>query len=197
VLRGLQVSQDPVFTAEEISAELISRTPDPRGEMRFVNGVGTYFRGVAVTSKEGVQYPPEIVVDPVFQKKYDTRTRLLENAPDVVFPRTYMKEETPRGQTRGKGAKTLFKPKPSRINSSRGPIYVSIVKSIKWTREPYPGSEINENIVQIPNLGLIFFGELLVEERNRRLTMVRFELGSFEGGYADGVDLAGNGGYFP
>jgi hypothetical protein len=200
-LRGLQVSQDPVFTAEHISAELITRTPDPKsGDLRFVTGSETAIRGVAITDRQGKQYGLEVTLNTAFQKKYDTKTRLLETADDAVFPRTYVGHETPRGQGASKNtkSKTFAKPpKGSRINSSRGAIYSTIVKSIKWTGEPYPGSEINENIVQIPNLGLIFFGELIVESSARRLTMVRFELGSFEGGYADGVDLAGNGGYFP
>ena len=43
----------------------------------------------------------------------------------------------------------------------------------------------------------MYFGELLISKAERRLTMVRFELGSPVGGYADVGDVVTNGSLFP
>jgi hypothetical protein len=51
--------------------------------------------------------------------------------------------------------------------------------------------------VIVKDFGTVYFGELLINKDERRLTMVRFELGSPIGGYCDFVDVGSNGGLFP
>ena len=57
-------------------------------------------------------------------------------------------------------------------------MYATIVKSIRWDGKPFPKSEIHDNMVVLPTFGRVFFGELLISEYSRRLTMVRMALGS-------------------
>ena len=78
-----------------------------------------------------------------------------------------------------------------------GIIYTTIVESITWTGKPFPGATIDGHVVTVPDFGKIFFGELLVGGSERRLTMVRFELGSEWGGCADGGGVDTNGSYYP
>jgi hypothetical protein len=54
-----------------------------------------------------------------------------------------------------------------------GYVLTSIVRRIKWRRKVYEG-----NVLSFKGFGSIYFGELLMNENNRRLTMVRLEMGS-------------------
>ena len=52
-------------------------------------------------------------------------------------------------------------------------------------------------MVVLPTFGRVFFGELLISEFSRRLTMVRMALGSDAGGSASAGDVETNGGWSP
>ena len=70
---------------------------------------------------------------------------------------------------------------PRRASSTRR----SFARSSGRAR-PFPGAKIDEHSVIVPDFGTIFFGELLISAFERRLTMVRFELGSPLRGYVGG-----------
>jgi hypothetical protein len=72
-------------------------------------------------------------------------------------------------------------------------IHGTIVKSIRWVGEPYPGATIDGHVVTVPDFGRIFFGEVAVAKMSRRLTMIRFEFGSPFGGEAAIGDVQDNG----
>ena len=78
-----------------------------------------------------------------------------------------------------------------------GVIYTTIVKEIRWEGKPFPGAKIDGHSVIVPEFGTVYFGELFVASAERRLTMVRFELGSPIGGYGDSVDVESNGSWYP
>jgi hypothetical protein len=67
------------------------------------------------------------------------------------------------------------------------------VKSITWSAQPFQGATIDNNVVTVPNFGKIFFGELLITDHSRRLTMVRMELGSPSGGEVAVAEVDSNG----
>ena len=67
------------------------------------------------------------------------------------------------------------------------------MKSIHWAGDPYPGAEIEHHSIIVRDFGRIFFGELLVTDLSRRLTMLRFELGSPVGGSAACAEVESNG----
>jgi hypothetical protein len=66
--------------------------------------------------------------------------------------------------------------------SGKGVVKVTIVKKIEWEGEPHPKAEIHGHVVRLPNFGKIYFGEMFVNDHSRRLTMIRFQLGSDDGG---------------
>ena len=89
---------------------------------------------------------------------------------------------------RGKAARP-----PSRLLQSCGTTYATIVRSIKWAGDPYPGATIEQHVVTVPDFGKIFFGEILITDQSRRLTMLRLELGSPIGGFLACAEAEDNG----
>lgn len=56
---------------------------------------------------------------------------------------------------------------------SGGYVVCSFVSSIKWGTKKYPG-----NVLRFEGFGSIYFGEVIMNEYNRRYTLVRLEMGS-------------------
>ena len=80
----------------------------------------------------------------------------------------------------------------------RKQIHATIVSRLEWEGEKNPRAEIiANNVVVVQDFGKIFFGEILINEGSRRLTLTRFELGSDGGGQAGGPDMDINGGWSP
>jgi hypothetical protein len=83
----------------------------------------------------------------------------------------------------------------SGLTELRGTIYGTIVKSIKWRGKPYPGATIDEHVVYVPDFGRIFFGEILVRNDSRRVTLMRLQLGSLQKADLAAGDYQDNGGW--
>jgi hypothetical protein len=62
----------------------------------------------------------------------------------------------------------------------------TIVLKIEWDGKPHPTAEIYGHVVRIPSFGKIYFGEMLISQHSRSLTLVRFQLGSDDGGEVTG-----------
>ena len=75
-------------------------------------------------------------------------------------------------------------PTTGRFVPGCGTIYATIVRKIDWDGPPNPNARIQGHSVIVKDFGTVYFGELLIESSSRRLTMMRFELGSDEGGSA-------------
>lgn len=67
--------------------------------------------------------------------------------------------------------KVSFGDPPPRTTA--GYVQASIVRSVTWKKKKYPG-----NSLRLTGFGTIYFGEVLMNENNRRFTMVRLEMGS-------------------
>ena len=65
---------------------------------------------------------------------------------------------------------------------AHGKVKCTLVQKIEWDGEPYPTATIDGHVVHVPNFGRIYFGEMFITADSRRLTMVRFQLGSDDGG---------------
>lgn len=94
-------------------------------------------------------------------------------------------------------AASLATPRDAGLRESSGTIFTTIVKAIRWEGAPYPGATIDHHSVVVPDFGTIFFGELLVSPYSRRLTMLRLDLGSPEGGFVACCDVETNGIWAP
>ena len=46
---------------------------------------------------------------------------------------------------------------------------------MRWADKPYPGAEIDDNVITIPDCGDIYFGEIYLSGCCRRLMMLRLE----------------------
>uniref|UniRef100_Q024J8 Uncharacterized protein n=1 Tax=Solibacter usitatus (strain Ellin6076) TaxID=234267 RepID=Q024J8_SOLUE len=80
---------------------------------------------------------------------------------------------------------------------NNGTVKCTIVKEITWDGAPHPTAEIHGHVVRVPNFGKIYFGEMFVSDHSRRLTMVRFQLGSDDGGEVTAGDGESSGIPYP
>jgi hypothetical protein len=80
---------------------------------------------------------------------------------------------------------------------AKGTVKCTIVKEIHWDGDPHPTATIHGHVVKVPNFGKIYFGELYITGDSRRLTMVRFQLGSPTGGEVVAAEGETNGGGWP
>ncbi|MCC7034823.1 MAG: hypothetical protein IT179_18520 [Acidobacteria bacterium] len=91
-------------------------------------------------------------------------------------------------------AKLLAAKNVIRQHGDQDRIFSTIVRGLAWLGKPFPGAEfINSNGVAVPNLGRFYFGEILIKASQRRLTMIRMEMGSPTGGVGVFIDVDTNG----
>ena len=83
------------------------------------------------------------------------------------------------------------------IPESQGLIYTTVVSAIEWQGKPPEGTSIHRNGVRVHGFGTIYFGELIIEHDFRRLTLLRFELGSPTGGDGSAAEVQTNGSSWP
>ena len=180
---GLSVGDKPKLTVKHLRATVHSKSPTGSGEPGIALGSDTAIDGAVI---DGHALVVELAV-PLFQE-LDTRAKLLTACDDPEFVRDsgdclFMK------QASGGAAA----PPAGRLQYGAGTIYATIVKSIKWAGEPLAGAKIDQHLVIVPDFGRIFFGELLITDLSRRLTMLRLELGSPIGGAVACVEVESNG----
>ena len=180
---GLSVDETPQLTIKRVHAALTSKSPAGSGEPSIALGDETTIEGAAI---DGRGLVVELATD-VFQR-YDTRSKLLTAADDPAFVRASGSSLFMTSPSGGVAA-----PPAGRLLQGNDTIYATIVKSITWEGQPFAGATIDNNVVIVPNFGKIFFGELLITERSRRLTMVRMELGSPSGGEVAVAEVDSNG----
>jgi hypothetical protein len=80
---------------------------------------------------------------------------------------------------------------------ANGTVRCTIVQKIEWDGPKHPDAEIHGHVVVVRDFGKIYFGEMFISAHSRRLTMVRFQLGSPDGGEVTAADGETNPGLFP
>jgi hypothetical protein len=181
---GLAIGRKPRVTVGHLHASLTARSPLGSGEPAIQIGKDTVIEKVAVNGHNLI-----IEIDLTPFQRCDTHAKLMTAADDQAF----VKES---GRALFMQASHHGHPAPGAgrlLESYPGTLYATIVKSIKWAGEPFPGAKIDHNMVTIPDFGRLFFGELLISRYDRRLTMVRGALGSDSGGDVGGGDVQDNG----
>jgi hypothetical protein len=187
-VKGFQLGNKFRLVVDEMQAELNSRSPRASGQPSVRIGK-VALDGVSING-----HKLRVKLDSSPFDRLDTHAKVLTAADDPAFVREsgdalFMR--TPRD-----GAPPP--PPTGRLIQADGRIYATIVKSIEWDGDPFPGSRIDGNRVIIePDFGVLYFGELLISEYSRRLTMVRAALGSEGGGSASGGDAESNGTWSP
>jgi|KBSSwiStaDraftv2_1062776.scaffolds.fasta_scaffold455793_2 hypothetical protein len=179
---SLSVGDKPKLTIKHLHAALNSKSPAASGEPAIAVGNETTIEGAAI---DGFGLVVTLAV-PLFQR-FDTQSKLLTAADDPQFVQKSGGHLLMKPAGRGKAVVA-----PSRLIQSYGTTYATIVRSIKWQADPFPGATIDQHLVTVPGFGRIFFGELLITDVSRRLTMVRIELGATDGTRATrGISLGG------
>jgi hypothetical protein len=186
-VREISVGQKPLFTAKRVRGTLVSRSPAGSGEPSITPARDTTIQGVAIGG-----YGLAVNLNVGFFQKYDTQSKLVAAADDAKVVSNYGSHFATGATVEGQYP--TGRPGLLRRDSV---IYATIVKEIRWEGKPFPGAKIDGNSVIVPDFGTVYFGELLIGGAERRLTMLRFDLGSPIGGYADVGDVSSNGSYFP
>jgi len=187
-VNGLAVGRKPRLKIGRIRAELTNRSAGHSGQPSIRIGKDTAIDGISI---EGFRLVVELNTKPFIQ--CDTHAKILAAADDPKFVSKSGETLFMSKRFGGESNTPLFR----KLIRTGGSVYATIVKSIRWDGKPFPKSEIHDNMVVLPEFGRVFFGELLISEYSRRLTMVRMALGSEAGGSASAGDVESNGGWSP
>jgi hypothetical protein len=177
VLKGFRAKNDPfVFDADELSASMVAehragRESAFRAEViRFGGSRGLILDGSPVS----VEYDDDVSAYPTFsafEKAYRSDRKFFE------------KQQARLG---AKAKASRFGSKLPRLDS--GYVETSIVKAVLWQGKTYEG-----NSLLLKGFGRLYFGELLLNEHNRRLTMCRLAMGCAVEAEAGLVEVDPNG----
>ena len=185
--REISVGIKPVVTIKRVRGTLVSRSSVAgSGEPSIIPARDTTIQGVTIA---GNALAVNLNIG-LFQK-HDTRSKVLAAADDPKLFRGYGSQLVTGATIEG------CAPERPGLTSRDGVVYTTIVKELKWEGKPPKNARIDGHSVIVDDFGTVYFGELLIDRDERRLTMVRFELGSPVGGYCDFVDIGSNGGLFP
>lgn len=165
-VKGLIVGGKPQFRAKSVRVAMTSKSPAISNEPPIRLDDDTDFDGVSI---DGHEIEVDIAHN-VFQR-YDTRAKLLAASDDQGFVKEY-------------GHHFYLHNHPERRRTIRQGEYIigTIVRRIAWKGAPMPGARIDDNSIVVPDFGTVYFGEILITATERRVSMLRFKLGSPEGG---------------
>lgn len=153
----------------------------------------TAFEDVTLVDKAGKSYTLAVEVESSVFTEHDTYSKLTTAAGSVAFRKRFghtLFLEAPTG-----GSKTIVQAPPLK-RTDGGAVQGTIVKPLRWKGAEFPGSRIDADArhsVFVPGLGTLFFGELSIARKARRLTMIRATLGSPAGGDVAMCDIQNNG----
>ena len=161
-----------VITADLVMARLAAHHAADQEEARFTF-LGSHFEnlrisGCPVTVELDQELFQRMDTFDAVRKEFETNSEFRKMAEDPF----------------GLGA-------PQKLTDCCGVLYCSLVKDIKTT---CPGiRRRGQHILEVPEFGRIFLGEVLARNGSRSITMLRFELGSTPGGSGSTANAQGNG----
>jgi hypothetical protein len=129
----------------------------------------------------------KVTLAEAFYAKHDTKNKL----------RTAHKKGLPEHHAR------MFLPHKEGLEEvtefpeANGIVKCTIVQNLEWIDRPHPAAKIYGHVVEVPDFGKIYFGEMFVTGESRRLTLLRVQLGSPVGGELICCDGEDNGSGFP
>jgi hypothetical protein len=149
--------------------------PSIRLEGNVLDGVSIDGHRLAITLAED------------FYRDCDTKDRLAKRHAAGLSPRE-ARMFLPAGSGAGKS---------NGLPEANGTVKCSIVQEIHWDGPAHPTATIHDHVVEVPDFGKIYFGEMFITGGSRRLTMVRFQLGSPDGGEMAAAEGETNPGMWP
>lgn len=176
------------FAVKDLHARLESAS-DRRGPNAF-RGLEANIHGVSVDGNELI-----VTTAPEVCSHYETYDKLVKAYhDDSNFRKQYGEMFYHTGNEKTGIGALLSK---SSIPGAGGMIVGTVVTGLRWAGPPAVGAEIRGNRLVIPGIGHVFFGEIIYEQNARRLTLLRFQLGSPTGGEGSACDVDSNGGTWP
>jgi hypothetical protein len=177
-INGLTVGKEKRLTVGRMVAELLSTSPTGRATEPPIPVGEVAIDGLAIDG-----YRLRVVFEPGPFNEHDTYAKVARMVTKASFAKKY-------GAQFFAGRAGAIKKRPQ--------MHATLVARLEWEGEKDPRADIvANNVVVVEDFGKIFFGEILISEGSRRLTLMRLELGSNGGGMAGGPDVDINGGYSP
>jgi hypothetical protein len=187
--QGSEAGAAPVvrsFSVEELYLRLES-VSDRRNPPSF-RGLETVIGGVVVDG-----HRLKVVTAPHVFAQCDTHGKLFQTyEQDSDFRKQYSKLFYPTGNEKSGFSNILSK---AEIPHNNGVVIGTVVTGLEWEDTEAPDTVITGNRLDIKGIGTFFFGEIMISASFRRVTLLRFQLGSPEG--ADGSACDGSGGWPP
>jgi hypothetical protein len=154
----------------------------------------TGFGGNRVTfvDADGRSYVLGVGIERDLFRRHDTFSRFTTAAGKGTFMRKFAHVVHGAGALARRGTKAAL----GLVKGDDGAVHGTVVKPLKWKGPAFPGATMDPertNAVSIPGFGKVFFGEITLAPKSRRLTMLRFSLGSEVGGALAAADVEDNG----
>ncbi len=176
------------FIAKDLHARL-ENACDRHTPTAF-RGLDAEFQGISIDGNELI-----VTTSPGICTRYQTYDDLVKGySDDSDFRKQYGDMFYLTGHEKTGVGAILSK---ASIPGAGGLILGTVVTNIKWAGVPAVGVEIRGNRVFIPGIGTIFFGEFIFAHNSRRLTLLRFQLGSPTGGDGSACDVQSGGQGWP
>jgi|SRR5215471_1057653 len=184
-VHGLRAGLKPVLTVKALRGSLTAKSPVTSGEPSIGVDDSSTIQGVEIGG-----CPLNVKVSPAVYQRYDTYSKLMTAIDDPGAMKTLAPFLLTQSALHGAPV-----PDKGRLLRSDSTIYATVVESVQWAdpKRVFPGATITDHTVRVPGFGKILFGELLITSLYRRLTMLRLELGSPEGGDAAFAEVETNG----
>ena len=169
----------------------MENTSDRRGATAF-RSLDADIDGVSVDG-----HPLKVTTYPGLFAEHDTKQKLehaFKNSGDFRKRHAHHFFSPEDGESSGIGKKLFGQ---NELRQVDGVIYCTVVKSIEWANTPAPDCEIIGNHLTVTGLGSLYFGEFIIEEDFRRLTLLRLQLGSPSGGEGSVCEAQSGGHWYP
>jgi hypothetical protein len=181
--QSLVVPKKAQLRVGRLAGSLTSYSGKPGDEMPIQLGRETIIDGVEI---DGV--PLKIVLNTKVFQSFDTLSKLQAAASDPNFI-----EET--GDCLFRGASVAAG--TSVTGRSPDTLFGTIVKELRWAKQVHPTATIDHHSITVPELGVVFFGEILITATSRRVTLLRVKMGSHAGGMFASSEIDTNGSWVP
>jgi hypothetical protein len=183
------VGRTPVLSVGRIVAEMVGYSPNVNYQPAIKVTRETQYHDIFISLLDR-RFGLRIEVNHELFDEYDTYAKLLAALDDRDFTKEHGSSLflAPEGRDRDAApqAGTLQERRqcPPRLES-KDVLYATIVRDIRWIDEEPSFAKIDGHTVVVDDFGTIYFGEILIRSSSRRLSMMRLELGSPDGGNAD------------
>jgi hypothetical protein len=197
---GLEIGNPARVKVDLVRAVMTARSPDATPEAPIQLDGQTIIDGISVDGE-----PLDVAIDHSFYQQFDTRAKLVAACQDRKFVQRYeplLMLSAPAAPPPAAGTAGIrtrpAAPLPPTSISCKDPMYGTVVGGLRWKNiAQHPRARIAGHTIAVQDFGTIFFGEILVATGSRRLSMLRFELGSPDEGDVAVCAVEKNGSWVP